>query len=283
MSKRKQPNTIMSTPRSTRSTEKGAAIADPDSAHSSETDDTDPDTPMTYSLFKELIREMRDDINNNTDRKMQTITQDISEIKTGLETHGERFDEMENRVSDAEDRLDKIEEVGGEIDILREQWEKAIKQANKEACLARKNNMIINGMPGSSKETKDVKTTLKKLCVETLKLGEEWFNNADIKEVYNFPAKKKTDPWPIFVRFGNSSYKDDMFRAAHNLKGTNITLRHDLAPCLIEERNDLNKTATRLRKDPYNLLTRIRETSFEVRLLVRKTVEEDWKEWHEND
>ena len=77
--------------------------------------------------------------------------------------------------------------------------------------------------------------------------------------------------------------KDDLFRAAHNLKGTNITLRHDLAPCLIEERNNHNKTAIRLRKDPYNLLTRIRETSFEVRLLVRKTAEEDWKEWNEND
>ena len=284
MSKRKQTSVTMGTPRSTRSTEKEKE-KDTDDEHStdSQLEEQYHDRPMTYSLFRELMREMKDDINSNTDKKVFAITQDVIFIKNSLTTFGEKMEEAENRISDAEDRIEKIEEIGGEMDTFRDLFDKSVEQTNREACLARKNNVIINGLPGDPKGgRREAMASLKKLCVVDLKLGEDWFAEAEIVEVYRFPAKKKTDHWPLFVRFGDISFKDDMFKAATNLKGTNISLRHDLAPWLIIERGRLIKISTNLRKEPHNRLTKLRETPFKVKLVTRKNAEEEWKIWKED-
>ena len=273
----------MSTPRSTRATENAISHdTDDDQSTDSQVGEQENERPMTYSLCKELMKEMRDDINNNTDKKVNAITQDVSYIKNSLTAFGEKMEEAETRIGEAEDRIEKIEEIGGEIDNFREVFENSIDQTNREASIARKNNVIINGIAGDPKGgRKEAMASLKKLCIVDLKLGEEWFAEADVVEIYRFPAKKKTDHWPIFVRFGDISFKDDMFKAATNLKGTSISLRHDLAPWLIVERNRLIKISTNLRKEPKNLLTKLRETPFKVKLVTRKNAEEEWKVWKE--
>ena len=273
----------MSTPRSMRATENAISHdTDDDQSTDSQVGEQENERPMTYSLFKELMKEMRDDINNNTDKKVNAITQDVSYIKNSLTTFGEKMEEAETRIGEAEDRIDKIEEIGGEINNFREVFENSLDQTNREACIARKNNVIINGIAGDPKGgRKEAMASLKKLCIVDLKLGEEWFAEADVVEIYRFPAKKKTDHWPIFVRFGDISFKDDMFKAATNLKGTSISLRHDLAPWLIVERNRPIKILTRLRKEPQNLLTKLRETPFKVKQVTRKNAEEEWKVWKE--
>ena len=141
--------------------------------------------------------------------------------------------------------------------------------------------MIINGLPGHSKETKDAWQTFVTLCVDDLELGEDWVREAGIAEVYRFPSKKKTDLWPLFVRFGSTRPKDDMFKAAPKLKGKGYSLRHDLAPHLVAERNDLIKTSVRIRKEPHNLLTKLRESPFRVWLVFRKNASDDWETWED--
>ena len=104
---------------------------------------------------------MRDDINNNTDKKMNVIKQDVSFIKNSLKGYSDRLEETENRIGEAEDRLDRMEGLGSEVDIIRELLEKHIEQTNKEACMARKDNVIVNGLPGFSKDPVDAIEMLK--------------------------------------------------------------------------------------------------------------------------
>ena len=293
MSRRKQSkdtSSIMNTPRTTRSNDKTIEneeaiveeVSDIEEPEDESMLEGDPNETVTMGPLKELLMHLQENINSNTDSTIKVIQKDVSYIKTTLETYGERFDDVENRISEAEDRIDKVEEVGGEMDILREQFEKSIEQGKIEACNARKKNMIINGIPGTSGDQKEAMATLTKLCVEELQLGEAWFKECGLGECYRFPAKKRTDPWPLFISFSSTRPKDDMFKASPLIKGKGYSFRHDLAPHLVEERNQLLKTSFRLRQGPEKYLTKMRETPYKVWLEYRKTPTDKWDTWKGN-
>ena len=180
--------------------------------------DSDPSESVTMGALKDLLLNLQENINSNTDRKIKGVKQDVTYIKSTLDKFSDRFEEAETRIGELEDRAEKYDEIGNGVEVLRDLYEKSIEQAHKEACNVRKNNMIINGLPGNSKEVNDAWKSFVTLCNDDLELGDDWLREAGITEVYRFPAKKKTDPWPLFVKFGSTRPKDDMFKAAPKLK-----------------------------------------------------------------
>ena len=61
------------------------------------------------------------------------------------------------------------------------------------------------------------------MCRENLKLSQDWINKVDIDEIYHFPPKGD-GAWPLFVKFGKAKQREDLFKAAPNLKGSKIYL-----------------------------------------------------------
>ena len=241
----------------------------------------DDDSPVTMKALKSVLLSLQDNINKSTQDTIRELRQDVSEVKEKIDTSNERFEEAENRISALEDKIQVTEDVSTEVDTLRTKLETAIRNYDKDACMARKDNIIIKGIPGKEKTPRIARQTFNNLCLNQMKLSAEWVKEADIKEAYRFPAKNKKDPWPLFIRFGKSIEREDFFKATPNLKGTGIQVRNDLAPCLVAERSRLIVISNGLREQSVNYDTKIRDTSFEVWLEVKKPDSDKWDRWKE--
>ena len=148
-----------------------------------------------------------------------------------------------------------------------------------EACRARKNNVIIKGIKGGNKEPEVAWANFNKFCEKELKLSKEWIEKVDINELYHFPAKGGEGPMPLFVSFAKSRHREEMYKAAPNLKGSDFSLRSDLAPCLLKTRKHLIAESAVLRKDPHNCNTKIRDSAFNVWMLVCRQNSNKWFKW----
>ena len=219
-------------------------------------------------------------INAQIDVKMEGIKDEISELKTQMEKSNNGFEEMHNRISTVEDKVNSLENIGEEIDSIRTEWNEALTEINIEACRARKNNIIFLGIQGGSKDQNVARQNFNKVCLENLKMSQEWLDKVDIDEIYHFTPKGGEGPWPLFVRFGKSHHKDDLFRASPNLKGSKIVMRNDLAPCLVRKKKKLYQDSIRLKAEPLNHKTRFRDSSFDVWLELLKPNGKDWAAWN---
>ena len=208
---------------------------------------------------------------------MSAVRKDISEINEKLDKSNSRFEEAEGRISNLEDRMQNVEELNTEVDTLRKLILEVRKEYNFDACNARKNNIIVQGIPESTKDPRVARATFETLCRDDMKMGEQWIKELDLKEVYRFPAKNREDPWLLFVSFNKSIQREDFYKATPNLKGKGIVVRNDLAPCLIAERNELAKVADRLKATPHNYRTKLRDTAFRVWLEFLKPGAEKWE------
>ena len=234
---------------------------------------------VTVGLMKEMMKEMRDGINSDTGALLAVVRNDISIINEKIDKYSDRFDEAETRISNLEDKMANIEDVNPIIYTLQEQLKTAIANYDIDACRARKNNVLIHGLTGTSKDTKVAMKDFLNLCAKDMELDEEWISKLDLKDVYRFPAKKKTDPWPMFVSFNKSMQREEFYRAAPKLKGKGIVIKNDLAPCLIVEKNSLKKIGDKLKEPPTNYQTRFRDTAFKVRLEILKPGKKEWETW----
>ena len=268
----------------TRATDKNSASANETSIspdNEIDTSQVEQEPELSMAAIKALMIGMRDNIKQSTQEMIGELRKDVNEIKDILDKNNSRLEEAENRISTIEDRMQNVEEVNTEVDTLRETMNTAIANYNKDACKARRNNVIVQGLPGTSKDTKVARQTLEKLCLENMKLGKEWVDNMQINETYRFPSKKKGDSWPLFVSFCKLTQREEFYRAAPNLKGTDIRVQNDLAPCLVAEKKRLYIVAQGLQEPPTNYKTRSRDTSMRVWLEIRKPGTEDWEEWEE--
>ena len=244
-------------------------------------DNLDNNCPLTVGHLREFMNRMEANYNSRLDKKVESIREDISQIKVQMDRSGEQFEEFHTRLSTVEDQTGKIDEIEIDLQSFRELWEESLTEINKDACRARKNNIIFHGIKGGSKDQDVAMANLKRVCKEHLKMSQDWINEMDIDEVYHFPSKGGEGPWPLFVKFGKSRQRDDLFRSAYNLKDSGITMRNDLAPCLLRIRKLLIEEADKLQLAPFNYRTRLRDTPFEVILWVLKPNAKKWSKWPE--
>ena len=238
----------------------------------------DPAAPLTIGLLIRVMRKMENNFSKKLDRMVIDIREDVSEIKTQLETWNGTFEEFQDRLGEVEDKVVKVDTLEEELITFRKEWESTLTEIQKEACNARKNNIIFQGVKGGSKDPKVAMENFKRVCKENLKLSQEWVDNVDITEVYHF-SPKGDGAWPLFVKLGKTRHREDIYRAAPNLKGSNITMRNDLAPFLLRRRKKLIDKQTIIRAAPYNYNTKLRDTAYKVWLEYKKPDAEEWDSW----
>ena len=243
-------------------------------------DDMDDSSGLNIGLMKQFIKIMEKNITRNInaqiDIKVGGIKEDISEIKVQMEKSNGKFEEMQSRISTVEDKVNNLEQLGEEIDTIKTEWDDVLEEINIEACRARKNNVIIQGVTGGSKDVDIARENFNRTCKENLKLSQDWLDKVDIDEIYHFPPKGD-GAWPLFVKFGKAKLREDLFKAAPNLKGSKIYLRNDLAPCLLRKRKKLLVEQETLRANPHNYQTRMRDSAFDVWMDVLKPNETVWE------
>ena len=185
----------------------------PDSEEEEIIETLDPPNAKMIELMQKMIDKLEVNINTKLDRSVNEIKEDVSKIKEQIENYNGKFEEVQNRLGDCEDRVDKMGEVIEEVYDIKTEWEKTIKDMEKDACRIRKNNIIFHGVQGGSKDTNVALANFKRVCREYLKMSEDWIQNVDIKEIYHFPAKGGEGTWPLFVSLGKSKHREDLFRA----------------------------------------------------------------------
>ena len=196
-----------------------------------------------------------------------------------MEKYNEKMEEVQGRISDTEDNIEKMSEVIEEIYDFKAEWEKTLTEIDKAACRMRKNNIIFKGLKSWSKDTSVALKNFERVCIEKLKLSREWVKKVDLNEVYHFPPKGKEGPWPLFVGLAKSRHREDIYKHASNLKDSGIIMCNDLAPCLLKIRKKLVDKSIELKKEPFNYQIKMRNTAFNVWLEVKKPNETKWETW----
>ena len=225
------------------------------------------------------VEDKVDKFNEDLEEVQEEVQTRMSQVEGKADKYREELEEVQDRVGRVEDNVGTINELKEEIAALKDEQKRTKDEREKEACRVRRNNIIINGIPGQSKDRKDVKKAFRDFILKGLELGQEWLEDIEVDEIYRFPGKKTDEGWPMFVRVSRIKYKEDMYKAAHNLKGKGFSMRNDLAPHLLKERSKLQVESRRLRAEPLNRKTKIRDTSFKVWMEVRKTDKDDWEPW----
>ena len=287
MSRKKQGKDGSSTPYSinTRTAKKANSqipemqFSDNDSDEDSYLENLDPSQTLMVGILKKMMDKLEINITSKLDKTVNEIKEDVSQIKIHLEKYDDKFEEVQNKIGDCDDRIDKMGEVIEEIYDFKTEWEKNLTEINKDACRIRKDNIIFLGIQGGSKDMDVARANFDRVCRENLKMSEKWIQEVDIKEIYHFTAKGGEGPMPLFVRLGKSRHKEDLFKAAFNLKGSNIVMRNDLAPWLLKFRKKLSIEAAKLKKEPHNYETKLRDTSFKVWLEIKKPNSTKWETW----
>ena len=289
MSRRKQQKDTTQSPYPTRSQSADrtsmtvsnltqSLLRDPESDNS-EQEEQGTQGSVSVSLIRQIMKEMETNINARIDRKVDEVKAEVGQLKTHVEKSNERFDDMQDRISKVEEQVNSLEDVKDDVASLREEWQSYLTEADKDACRARKNHIIFQGVPGENQDPPAALGTFKKVCETKLKLPKEWVREVDVNDTYRFPSKNRKGPWPLFISLAKSRHRTDIYKSAFNLKDSGITMSNDLAPCLIKIRKRLKTKSDTLKAAPHNLDTKLRDTPFRVWLEVKKKGSNKWEEW----
>ena len=289
MSRRKQQKDITPSPYPTRSQSADRSsltvsnltenlLQDPDSDNSQQ-GDHEPQGSVSVKLIRQIMKEMESNINARIDRKVDEVKEEVGQLRTQVEKSNDRFDDMQDRISNVEDQVNSLVEVKDEVVALREEWQTFLTEADKEACRARKNHIIFQGIPGENEDPQTSLDTFKKVCATKLKLPKEWVEEVDVNDAYRFPSKNRKGPWPLFISLAKSRHRTDIYKSAFNLKDSGITMCNDLAPCLLRMRKKLKTKSDTLKAAPHNFETKLRDTPFRVWLEIKKPGAKKWEEW----
>ena len=186
---------------------------------------------------------------------------------------------MKERISNVEDNTDKLETVGTELDKFKKEWECTLTQVNLDACKLRKNNIIIHSIKGGGSDPDVAMKNFEKICEEGLKMPKEWIEEVDLVDCYHFSPKGGQGNWPLIVTFAKSKHRADVFKSAHNLKGTDYILKNDLAPWLLKIRKHLIDQSEKLKKAPHNCDTKLRDTPYKVWMIYKPPRSTKWLTW----
>ena len=218
---------------------------------------------------------------STTIAKLNQKVQIVEEKSVAIDN---RMEEAERRICETEERVEHLLNLPPEVEILHGQMGRVMNILQMDECTKRRNNIIINGVPGTKATIEEAEKTFRDLCENQMKLGPEWAKSVVLDEVYRFPSKQKdSKEWPIFVVFHSTVKKDEFYKNTPNLKGTGISVRNDLAPHLLREKTELIKKQNKLREAPYNYQARVRDLYNKVWLVYRKAETDRWKIWNPNE
>ena len=94
-----------------------------------------------------------------TETLLSVVRKDKREINEKIDESNRRFKEAEGRISNLEDRMQNAEELNTEVDALRELVLEVRKEYSYDASNATKNNIIIQGILGSTRDPRVARKT----------------------------------------------------------------------------------------------------------------------------
>ena len=247
--------------------------------NNSDSEDGIDESSISYRLVKNLITKVESSIKAELYKAVGEIREDVSGIKVQLEQYNESLTEVKERISCVEDKVEKLQDVGKNLDEFKKQWEGTLTQVNMDACRLRKNNVIIHGIKGGTSDPDIAMKNFEHFCEVGLKMPKEWIENVELVDCYHISPKGGEGNWPLFVTFSKSRYRADVFKSAHNLKGTDYFMKNDLAPWLLKIRKHLIDQSDLLKKDPHNCDTKMRDTPFKVWMIYKRPRTSKWLTW----
>ena len=112
-------------------------------------------------------------------QKMEVANDNFIKIENWLE-------EAETRIVEVVDGVEKLQTLPPEVEVIFGHINNIYSVLQIDACANRRNNMIINGIPGKKATIKEAETTFRNLCRNEMKLGDVWANTVVLNEVYRF-------------------------------------------------------------------------------------------------
>ena len=121
--------------------------------------------PVTMASIRELMLITQGNINKSTQEIIEDLWKDVNVISEKLDKTGEKFKEAEGRISAIEDRMNNMEDTIAEVGSINKRLETAIENSDRDSCVATRNNVIVQGLPGES--------SFCTLCIEKLGFNQE--------------------------------------------------------------------------------------------------------------
>ena len=256
-----------------------SSLAEDLMASNSDSEEVLDDGSVSYRLMKNLITKVESSMKAEFSKAVGEIREDVSELKVQIEKYNGSFTEMQERLSGVEDKVEQIDTVKTDIADFKKEWQCVMTQVNLDACKIRKNNIIITGIKGGNSDPDVAMRNFEHFCEKGLKMSKEWIQNVDLNDCYHFSPKGGEGPWPLFVSFAKSRHRSDVFKAAHNLKGTDYLIKNDLAPWLLKIRKDLISEQDKIKKAPHNCQAKMRDTPYRVWMIFKCPNTTKWHTW----
>lgn len=173
---------------------------------------------------------------DSTNKRMDELAKDVSNLRNSLEFTQAEFDNHKRIINDL---AVKIKDARNDINVV---CESAISMATKNdylECQSKRNNIIINGIPETKRETwDDTEAKVRKLLAEKLEMDEK---KIEVERAHRTgpPAPPEGRHRPIVVKFLKWKDKAAVMARARKLKGTDIYLNEDYSEAVKQKRKEL--------------------------------------------
>ena len=293
-----------------------SAIASTTDASDSSMHDVSDSTPAPIShelkTFMSDIKEMFRNFTSQVNTKLDSVINEIAELKTDLEKTKTTVSDMEVSLTNNSDRLLTVEQKS--LPDLRKYIDEKIVELDDKLLLSeiheRKQNLLVYGLP--SKPNENVYDTAYDVFSHFLNIPKkDAMLNIPLVNAHRLPPAQhegssgmERQPPAVIIRFARIVDRDRILyafehqprqreqtkspcssTAAAPSSLSRVTIRTDLPPTMKRERGRLSSIAYNLRKNN-GLSTRIKVIRTRVQLQTRKMVRnggtpERWSNWSE--
>lgn len=220
-----------------------------------------------------ILRELRSFRRDNREQ--------LEDIKGEIVKTNTRLDEAEERIVNAEVRIQNTEDILAEMLKLQARLEAKI---TDQESRSRRENIRIYGLPeGAENESPSMSAFVEQLFRENLAIPDE--TSLQIERAHRSPGPlppEETQPRSVLVRFLSYKMKETILRLAWQKKGftwhgKRINLDNDYAPRILQKRREYGEVRRVLkdRQIPFQTLYPARlRVKFDDKTQVYDTVEE---------
>jgi hypothetical protein len=183
----------------------------------------------------------------------QLLRDKVEEMVNRMSSMEHKFDIMEGRIHEIEDRISTpqpvsvtttdVAEMRGDLKELRVEAHKSLIMSNDNEQYSRRNNLRLRGLKGSD----DCRRAVVEFLNHKLKYN---ISEADIEAAHPLLSKKstleensgnagtdQTARPTVIVRFINRKHRDDIIRIRKMLKGTEFSIAEDLTSLNVQTLN----------------------------------------------
>ena len=217
------------------------------------------------AILLNLDKKITDDIRS---LKIE-LSEKIENISDKVQTITNRVETIESDNFDINNRLVKCEQASARFDELEDKIKNLENKLEYGEMRDRKYNVLIYGLKEVGQpHNENTELVVREFVSDTLKLGKDYSAKLVISNTHRLPRKLNSPtndapsaPPAIIVKLATMCSRNELLAAARNIpRETKVTVRTDLPPRLKEKRSILAGKAYEMRKGNRDIRTRIRES-----------------------